>query len=196
MRLQIVSGFNKKFGYRHAIYSNNMNSIPFNSQYGQIIGLEVKEAMDGSGDFVPVVRLENIRDISIGSVTVAPGTSLIGAVMPAPTSSSDFAITPQSSTALEASHVIKTSPGNLYSLYVVTTSVGGYLMTFNSISVPADGAVTPIECIPVPASSIASISADGSAPDSYSVGIVVVFSTTGPFTKTGSSTAFFKWSAK
>jgi hypothetical protein len=102
MRLQIVSGFNKRAGYRHTVYRSIMNSIPFSGQYGEIIGLEVKEAMDGSGNFVPIVRLDNLGDISIGSVTLAPGTDLIGAVMPAPTSSSDFAITPLSSTALEA----------------------------------------------------------------------------------------------
>jgi hypothetical protein len=59
--------------------------------------------------------------------------------------------------------------------------------------VPADGTVAPVYCIPVPASSAVSISFSGAPPDAYSIGIVAVFSTTGPFTKTSSATAFFTW---
>jgi len=130
---------------------------------------------------------------TIGAVTFAPGTNTIGGTLVAPTSSSSFAITPGSSSELETAHVLKASAGNLYSLYVATTSVGGYLMTFNSTSVPADGSVTPIESIPVGPNSAAAITFDGSPPDAYSTGIVAVFSSTGPLTKTGSATAFFKW---
>lgn len=122
------------------------------------------------------------------------GTNVsIPATYTAPTSSSSFAITPGSSSALESSHVLKASAGNLYSLYVATTTAAGWLMTFNATSAPADGAVTPVEAIQIPANSAAAISFDGAPPDYYSTGIVAVFSTTGPFTKTASATAFFKW---
>lgn len=132
--------------------------------------------------------------VSLASLpALSAGTNIIGGTLPAPTSSSSFAIAPGSSSALESSHVLKTSAGNLYSLYVLTTSASGYLMTFNATSVPADGAVTPVDCLPVPAESVGSISFDGAAPDAYSAGIVAVFSTTGPFTKTSSATAYFKW---
>jgi hypothetical protein len=66
-------------------------------------------------------------------------------------------------------------------------------MTFNATTAPADGAVTPVEAIQIPAGSAAAISFEGAPPDHYSTGIVAVFSTTGPFTKTASATAFFKW---
>lgn len=133
--------------------------------------------------------------VADGRVQVAlpAGENVIGGTLPAPTSSSDFAIIPGSSSALEAGHVLKASPGNLYSLYVMTTSDAGYLMTFNATSIPGDGAVNPVECIQIPANSAAAISFDGSPPDYYSDGIVAVFSLTGPFTKTASATAFFKW---
>lgn len=121
------------------------------------------------------------------------GTNEIGGVFAAPTSSNSFAITPGSSSALETSHVLKSSAGNLYSLNCTTTSASGYLMTFNAVSVPADGTVAPLYCIPVPAGSAVSISFSGAPPDAYSTGIVAVFSTTGPFTKTSSATAFFTW---
>lgn len=250
MKVKNGSGFNKRLGYRHWIYSN-MASIPVNTEYGQIIGLEVLPASDGSGNYVWVVRLDN-ADIEIGTVDVKQtynvtppvvenggtigfqsdvngnlkvnlaslpelpaGSNVIGAISVAPTSSSSFALTPGSSSQLENSHIIKAGPGNLYSLYVITQAVGGYLMTFDSATVPPDGPVSPVECVPVSPNSIVGISADGSPADHYSTGIVAVFSYTGPFTKTtisnygnaqygvalysGNSnpvTAFFKWSAQ
>lgn len=112
---------------------------------------------------------------------------------PSPTASQYFAITPGSSVTTESSHVLKANPGNLYSLYVVTGATAGFLMTFNRTTAPSDGAVTPVECIPVPANSVGSLNFSGAPPDWYSTGIVAVFSSTGPFTKTASATAFFKW---
>jgi hypothetical protein len=100
-------------------------------------------------------------------------------------------IVPVVSTVAEASHLIKAAPGNLYSLYVTTAATAGYLMTFNADAAPADGAVTPVECVLAPANSTISISFDG-PPDIYSTGIVAVFSATGCFLKTASPTAFFK----
>jgi hypothetical protein len=126
-------------------------------------------------------------------VALPAGDNIIGGTLPSPTSSSSFAITPAASSALEAGHVLKAGPGNLYSLYVMTTSVAGFLMTFNATSIPADGAVRPVECIQISAESAAAISFDGAPPDYYSTGIVAVFSSTGPFAKTASATAFFKW---
>lgn len=101
-------------------------------------------------------------------------------------------ITPIVSASAEASHILKAAPGNLYSAYVTTGATAGYLMVFNATSVPADGAVTPVECVYVPATNTTAITFGAGPPDAYSVGIVVVFSSTGPFTKTGSATAFFK----
>jgi hypothetical protein len=135
-----------------------------------------------------------ISPVSLASLpSLAVGSNVIGGVSPAPSSSSNFAITPGSSAGLEASHVLKASAGNLYSLYVLTTSAAGYLMTFNATSAPSNGAVTPVECIPVFASSYAEINFSGAPSDHYSNGIVAVFSTTGPFTLTASATVFFKW---
>ena len=100
-------------------------------------------------------------------------------------------ITPVVSAAVEASHLIKAASGHLYSLYVTTGVTAGYLMTFNANAVPADGGVTPVECVMAPANSTISISFNG-PPDIYSLGIVAVFSSTGCFIKTASPTAFFK----
>jgi hypothetical protein len=182
--------------------SNNIQ-IP-----GIVVGeLPIIETIDeGGGVSRQVIVLGSIGDasgetqLSAGQKTSANSIPVVVAsdqstlsVQPTPTSSSSAAITPGSSSTLEASHVLKASAGNLYSLYVATTTASGWLMTFNATSAPADGAVTPVEAIQVPAESAAAISFDGSPPDRYSTGMVAVFSTTGPFTKTASATAFFKW---
>jgi hypothetical protein len=64
-------------------------------------------------------------------------------------------------------------------------------MVFNATSAPIDGAVTPQNCIQVPANSTNFLNWAPQPPEWYSTGISVAFSTTGCFTKTASATAFF-----
>lgn len=109
-----------------------------------------------------------------------------------PSSSSSIGITPVVSAALESSHVLKAGAGNLYSCYVTTGGTPGWLLIFNATSAPVDGAVTPIEAIQAPANSTVGWDCGDAPPDVYSTGITAVFSSTGPFTKTASATAFFK----
>ena len=140
-----------------------------------------------------------------GTVGLVAGTSIVGKVgidqttpvttngiVVAPTSASAAGITPIVSASAEGSHVLKGSPGNLYSLYVTTGATSGYVMTFNATTAPAYGAVTPIECVPVFATSTLGLTFGSGPPDVYSTGITAVFSSTGCFTKTVSATAFFK----
>jgi hypothetical protein len=99
--------------------------------------------------------------------------------------------TPVVSAAVEGSHVLKASPGALLSLYVYNSGAAAFLMVFNSTTVPADGAVTPIECIPVGAASYQYLNFAPQPPEWYSTGISAAISTTGCFTKTVGSGAFF-----
>ena len=101
------------------------------------------------------------------------------------------AATPVVSGAAEGSHVLKASSGCLIAAYVTTGASAGFLMVFNSATVPGDGAVTPIECISVPATTTIGLNYAPQPPAWYSTGISVAFSTTGCFTKTISNTAFF-----
>lgn len=91
----------------------------------------------------------------------------------------------------EASHVIKSSPGILNSVYM-TGPTSGYLMAFNATSAPSDGTVTPVICVTVSALGLTGINFDN-YPAYFSNGIAVVYSTTGPFTKTASAAAYFQW---
>lgn len=101
------------------------------------------------------------------------------------------AATPVVSAAAEGSHILKAAPGCLISLYAYNSGAAAFLMVFNSTTIPADGAVTPIECVPVAAASYQYINFAPQPPEFYSVGISAAISTTGCFTKTVGSGAFF-----
>jgi hypothetical protein len=94
------------------------------------------------------------------------------------------------SVALESGHIFKSSAGSLLDAYCVTTSVGGFYMLFDQTTVPADGAVTPHVFVNVGAGASGSIAYPTYFPLSFTSGLVGVFSSTGPFTKTASATAF------
>lgn len=100
-----------------------------------------------------------------------------------------FPATPIVSVVTEGSHILKAAPGCLIAVYA-TVSVPGYILVLDSTIVPADGAVTPIECIQT-GTGTSFINFAPQPPEFYDTGIVIVFSTTGCFTKTISATAFF-----
>lgn len=123
--------------------------------------------------------------VAVTSLPALPaGTNTIGSVTAVPSP-----VAPVSSTAVEGTHVLKSSAGNLYSLSVTTTTTSGYLMLFNATAAPADGAVTPAYCLAVP--SATSMGVSWTTPLTLSTGISVAFSSTGCFTKTSSATAVF-----
>jgi hypothetical protein len=108
--------------------------------------------------------------------------------------STPSANTPAIAGSAASSLVLKASAGNLYSAYVNST-VQGYLMVFNAVSAPANGATTAgtasgnmVECIGPSITPYLAFS--GLPPEAYSVGITAVFSTTGCATLTASATAF------
>lgn len=115
------------------------------------------------------------------------GSQGVAAVLAAPTSSQGQGIAPVSSTAAEASHVIKGAAGNLYRIAVTTGGSAGYLLVFDAVSAPADGAVAPKVCRAIAANTSVDIAYD--YPERYATGITAVFSSTGCFSKTASATA-------
>lgn len=120
---------------------------------------------------------------------------------PSPTSSASIGITAATSTAAEASHVIKAAPGNLYSAYATNiTSTAGFLVIVNATAAPGTGALTGatvLDCVALPASGSASINYAPNPPKVYSIGIVaLVTSASTCFTFTsGTITAFISGSA-
>lgn len=91
--------------------------------------------------------------------------------------------------AVSAGVVLRTGSTNLAGLNVVTGASAGYVMLFDATAIPSDGAVAPLRCMPVAANTGIDINFRA-APLRFDTGAVVVFSTTGCYTKTGSATAF------
>jgi hypothetical protein len=91
------------------------------------------------------------------------------------------------SAAAEATHIFKATPGNLFSIYATNlTATVGFLAVVASATVPADGAIVPLDCVPLPASGSASINYLPGPPKSYTSGGVVAVLTSAAtcFTKT------------
>lgn len=90
---------------------------------------------------------------------------------PVPTALSEGAITPVTVSSGQTL-VLKNTAGNLYGVYATNlTASAGFLVLGNVASAPADGAVTPIECIPIAANGNASINYNGAPPAAFSTGI-------------------------
>ena len=91
--------------------------------------------------------------------------------------------------AVSGGYVLKAGTAVLAGMNVTTGASAGYVLVFDAATVPADGAVTPLRCLPVAANTGVDINFRGS-PLKFDAGAVVVFSTTGCYTKTASATAF------
>lgn len=125
-------------------------------------------------------------------VAIASDQSVIP-VAGAPSTSSSVAITPTSGAAVASSLVLKNSGGNFYGCNATTGAVAGYVMLFNATSAPGDGAVTPVKVWPLAA--LAALTVEYQVPLRLGTGITLVFSSTGPYTKTASATAFLSGDA-
>lgn len=108
------------------------------------------------------------------------------------------ALTPHKTTSAAATLLLKASEGYLFSAYATNlTATAGFLVVYNAVAVPADGALTGslvLDCAPLPANGIASINYRPGPAANYDTGIVAfVTSATTCYTKTtGVITAFIK----
>ncbi len=112
----------------------------------------------------------------------------------APTSDANAGIAQSSTPTAAASRVIKASPGNFYGYNVTSGASAGYILIYNALTAPADGTVTPVLSLPLAANT--GVDTSYRTPEYFSVGIVIVFSTTGCFSQTASATAFISGNAK
>lgn len=101
-------------------------------------------------------------------------------------------LTPLPSATTEASHLFKTSSGILSQLTVTIGATSGFVLVYDAVIAPANGAVLPKGCFPVTSNGTnGSISIRFSPPWQFTFGVVTAFSTTGCFTQTLSTTAYF-----
>jgi hypothetical protein len=162
-----------------------------------LVGINGAAPVVGHGVAAAALRVELPTDgtgVIAGVTTVATVSAITAQPFPTPVSTAGIGVAPVVSSALETGHVIKNSPGNLYGFTVTTTTVAGYVQIFNATSVPAAGAVTPIDAYYVGA--FGSVARTYSPPLVCSTGISIAFSaSTTPFTKTDSATALISGQA-
>lgn len=135
-----------------------------------------------------LVALRDDNGVFLNYVDNLDGSWSLDSAVGKPSGMASKALTPSVNTVLAGNRILKASAGNLYGYNVVAGATAGYIMLFDSPTVPADGAVTPKICLPLAAN--AGTERSFSTPLRFATGIVVVFSSTGPFTKTESATAF------
>lgn len=109
--------------------------------------------------------------------------------------------TPVATASAANNIVLKASPGALMTAYATNlTATGGFLVLLNATAAPSDGAIAPLDCVPLPANNSAGSCGPGCTGVNYrpgpgriySAGIVaVVTSANTCYTKTtGTITAF------
>jgi hypothetical protein len=113
----------------------------------------------------------------------------------APSADAAVGITPCNVGPAASGVVCKVSGGNFYGAYVTPTAAG-FLMVFNSATVPANGATTSgnapgnlQDCIPASAGVATGINYGSGPPEVFSTGISLAFSSTACGTLTASATA-------
>lgn len=121
-----------------------------------------------------------------GTQTVAAGlnagTNTVGGVNLTPSAAAAQGVTEAQTAAATGTLVAKASAGNVYGVHYGAGAAAGWVMLFDSATVPADGAVTPKKAWPVAANGGLEVAYE--TPRRHGTGISVCFSSTGPYTKT------------
>lgn len=129
------------------------------------------------------------------------GSAVADAQTPSPvinmgSASSGIGISPQVSGSAASSLVLKATAGNLYYISATVTAAS-WLMIFNATSAPVDGATTSgtasgnlQDCLAIPTGTTGVINYSPGPPQSYSVGITAVISSTACATKTAATVGF------
>lgn len=152
----------------------------------------------------PTLAADNFAiNNATGTFTVISCTETAGVctlnVATIPASGSDAAVSYVSSTTLTANQIIKAAAGNLYSFEVSADSTlsaaAWWIMIYDAVTAPADGAITPAKCYAMP-SGTTGYAAAFPTPLRLATGITIGVSTAGCFTKTASTHAFISGDAK
>jgi hypothetical protein len=138
-------------------------------------GLRADQNTDGSLAFRSSLEIGGNAVSASNAVPVTPVAQAMASVV---------------STVLESGRVLKGSAGTLFALQARAT-IGGWIMLFDSASIPADGAVQPRKLWQLSGNDDQRVDISFSPPLAFSNGISVAFSTTGPLTKTAAADAWF-----
>lgn len=111
--------------------------------------------------------------------------------------STPVSTTPAQTTGTASSKVLCAAACTLYAANVTITTTSGYLLIHNLTADPGNGAVTPLTCIPVKSDGTnGALSIAWPVGKVFSTGATAVFSSTGCFTETLATAAFFSGDSK
>ncbi len=119
-----------------------------------------------------------------------------GAVV-VPSSGAAASVAPLIAGSASSSIVVCSAACNLYDAYVTAGATPGWLLVFNAVAAPSNGATTAgvasgnlQDCIAVPANTTQSLFTGGAPPERFTTGATLTFSSTACATLTLSATAF------
>lgn len=92
-------------------------------------------------------------------------------------------VAPVASTVLSAGLVLKAGPCNVYAVHAAPTDTG-WVMLVDATTVPADGQITPLKAWAYQQSQPRAIDVRFDPPLAMTNGAVLLFSSSGPYTKT------------
>lgn len=131
------------------------------------------DTLDGSGNGTVIAHLKKLISLFGGGIDTNPS-----------------AVAPISSGAAGSGLVLSAAPCKLFGLDVNALTVSGWVMIFDAVAVPADGAVVPLKAFPISGGQALALEWNPVALKML-VGCSVCFSTTGPFNKTANTNATF-----
>lgn len=160
---------------------------------------KAEDAIAGSGDTGVAVwcvqqsaPADTAANADYGPCQVSGGGMWIQAV---PTSTAAAAITPSVTSAAGSNQVVCGAACNLFGFSVTSGASAGTVYVFNATSLPSNGAVTPVKCYQIAATS--TIGVTFTPPIRLSTGATIGFGTgTNCFSLTASTTAFISGDAK
>lgn len=144
--------------------------------------------LDGAGKPF-AIRADQNTDLSVAfRSSLEIGGVAVSQAAPVPVAAA--AVASVFSTTFVDHIILKAAPGQLFG-FQSTYEQSGYVMMFDAIAAPADGSVTPRKVWQVNLSASGTLEVSFSPSLALTAGAVLVFSTTGPFTKTAAAAAQF-----
>lgn len=120
----------------------------------------------------------NSSGVGVAAVHVSPSSIATGATLDT-----------HCTAACSTTPTVPSGAHNLYNI-VASSTAAGWLLVFDATVCPADGTVTPLRAYAMPTLGTSVAISFGDEPLHVTTGLAPCFSTTGPYTKTASTTAF------